>query len=54
MDKRIENAIARLNEWLEWQGREIALMPEVTNGDVSRKNTALQRTKEIADIVDTI
>ena len=51
---RIESARIKLNEWLEWQAREIALMPEKTMGDISRKDSALQRAKEIADIVDAM
>ena len=45
---------AKLIDWLAWQGREIALMPEKTMSEISRKNSAKQAVKEIADIVDTM
>ncbi len=52
--ERIETAISKLNDWIEWQGKEISLMPENTMGEISRKNSALQAIKAIADIADTM
>ena len=53
-NERIENAKTKFNAWLEWQDREISRMPEKTMGEISRRNSAKQAVKEIADIVDTM